>query len=70
MTQDFVSDIVSIFYEDDESVEKDEELNNMLTDLRKNGFHPRADIKDKFESVEDLVKFLTIVIFRWECSKM
>jgi len=66
ITQDFVSDIISIFYEDDEEVKKDVELANMLTDLRRNGFHPRADIKEKFDSIEGLVKFLTIVVFR--CS--
>ena len=65
MIHDFVSDIISIFYEDDEEVEKDQELANMLTDLRKNGFHPRADIKEKFDGIEALVKFLTIVIFRY-----
>ena len=64
ITQDFVSDIVTIFYEDDEEVEKDEELSNMLADLRRNGFHRRADIQETFTSIEALVRFLTIVIFR------
>ena len=64
MVQDFVSDIVSIFYEDDEEVEKDEELANMLDDLRRNGFHRRADITEKFDTIEALVKFLSIIVFR------
>ena len=64
ITQDFVSDIVTIFYEDDEEVENDEELTNMLADLRRNGFHRRADIPESFASIEALVRFLTIIIFR------
>lgn len=61
---DFVAEIISIYYEDDEDVEKDDELAALLLDLRANGFHTRADVPERFFSMEELAKFCTIVIFR------
>ena len=40
--QDYVSEIINIYYEDDEDVEKDEELANMIKDLKVNGYHHKV----------------------------
>ena len=45
---DFVTEIISIYYADDEEVEKDDELAAMLLDLRVNGFHSHADVAERF----------------------
>ena len=40
--QDFVTEILALYYENDEDVEKDEELAAMIKDLKVNGFHNKV----------------------------
>ena len=69
----FVSEIVGIFYKSDDDVKKDDEIQNWILDVYKNGWretlgNPTHDLPAKFESREQLVELLTCLIFTFSCQ--
>ena len=69
----FVREIVGIFYKSDDDVEKDDEIQNWILDVYKNGWretlgNPTHDLPAKFESREQLVELLTCLIFTFSCQ--
>nr|AAY98506.1 11R-lipoxygenase [Gersemia fruticosa] len=69
----FVQDIIQIYYNDDDSVKKDNEIQDWIRDLHENGYPAGSDGTDKkvpksFENREELVHFLTVVVFTCSCQ--
>ncbi|XP_046861552.1 allene oxide synthase-lipoxygenase protein-like [Xenia sp. Carnegie-2017] len=69
----FVGEIVGIFYKRDDDVKKDDEIQNWILDVYKNGWretlgNPTHDLPAKFESREQLVELLTCLIFTFSCQ--
>jgi len=62
--RDFVIDIVCLHYDDDVCVEGDIELESLLRDLHRNGFHGGVDLPKRFSSTEELVLFCSTVIYQ------
>uniref|UniRef100_A0A3P9IYX3 Lipoxygenase domain-containing protein n=1 Tax=Oryzias latipes TaxID=8090 RepID=A0A3P9IYX3_ORYLA len=61
----FVHDILSFYYKYDWMVQNDAELQNWIQEIFENGFLRRreAGIPQKFTTVAELVKFVTMVMF-------
>ncbi|XP_041855695.1 arachidonate 12-lipoxygenase, 12R-type-like [Melanotaenia boesemani] len=61
----FVKGVLEYYYKDDADVEKDPELKNWIQDIYEKGFlsNKATGIPTEFQSVEALVKFVTMVIF-------
>uniref|UniRef100_H2MRU4 Arachidonate 15-lipoxygenase type B n=1 Tax=Oryzias latipes TaxID=8090 RepID=H2MRU4_ORYLA len=58
----FVHDILSFYYKNDGMVQNDAELQNWIQEIFENGFLRRR-IPQKFTTVAELVKFVTMVMF-------
>ncbi|XP_059367572.1 polyunsaturated fatty acid 5-lipoxygenase-like [Carassius carassius] len=59
----FVSDVVKIYYDSDEKVQKDEEIQGFVNDVACSGMNNSANFPKSLESREQLVEYLTVVIF-------
>uniref|UniRef100_A0A3P9HDB8 Arachidonate 15-lipoxygenase type B n=1 Tax=Oryzias latipes TaxID=8090 RepID=A0A3P9HDB8_ORYLA len=61
----FVYDILSFYYKNDGMVQNDAELQNWIQEIFENGFLRRSEtgIPQKFTTVAELVKFVTMVMF-------
>ncbi|XP_038570739.1 arachidonate 12-lipoxygenase, 12R-type-like [Micropterus salmoides] len=61
----FVHGVLSYYYKIDDNVEKDSELQKWIQDIFKHGFLSKAEtgIPQRFTTVAELVKFVTMVIF-------
>uniref|UniRef100_H2MRU3 Arachidonate 15-lipoxygenase type B n=1 Tax=Oryzias latipes TaxID=8090 RepID=H2MRU3_ORYLA len=61
----FVHDILSFYYKNDGMVQNDAELQNWIQEIFENGFLRRSEtgIPQKFTTVAELVKFVTMVMF-------
>lgn len=61
----FVNGVLSYYYKEDEEVKRDTELQNYIKDVFVHGFLSRetSGIPQRFETVAELVKFATMVIF-------
>uniref|UniRef100_A0A3P9MCZ8 Lipoxygenase domain-containing protein n=1 Tax=Oryzias latipes TaxID=8090 RepID=A0A3P9MCZ8_ORYLA len=61
----FVHDILSFYYKYDWMVQNDAELQNWIQEIFENGFLRRSEtgIPQKFTTVAELVKFVTMVMF-------
>ncbi|XP_035985630.1 hydroperoxide isomerase ALOXE3 [Fundulus heteroclitus] len=61
----FVEGILKHYYKNDKDVEQDTELQNWIRDIYQHGFHSRekSGIPQRLNSVSELVKFVTMVIF-------
>ncbi|XP_074549342.1 polyunsaturated fatty acid lipoxygenase ALOX15B-like [Halichoeres trimaculatus] len=61
----FVKGIITYYYKNDGDVQKDCEVQNWISDIFVEGFLSNADtgIPQKFTTVAELVKFVTMVIF-------
>ncbi|XP_033986242.1 arachidonate 8S-lipoxygenase-like isoform X1 [Trematomus bernacchii] len=63
--QRFVQGMLSFHYESDADVEVDEKLQDWISEIFEYGFHSRSStgIPQRFNTVAELVKFVTMVIF-------
>ncbi|KAK5899278.1 hypothetical protein CesoFtcFv8_008774 [Champsocephalus esox] len=63
--QRFVQGMLSFHYKSDAEVERDERLQNWISEIFEYGFHSRSStgIPQSFNTVAELVKFVTMVIF-------
>ncbi|XP_063740867.1 arachidonate 12-lipoxygenase, 12R-type-like isoform X2 [Eleginops maclovinus] len=63
--QRFVEGVLTFYYKSDEEVEKDTELQKWISDIFEHGFlsQKSTGIPQRFTSVAELVKFVTMVIF-------
>ncbi|XP_076583499.1 hydroperoxide isomerase ALOXE3-like [Chaetodon auriga] len=61
----FVQGILGYYYKNDSEVQQDSELQSWIGDIFEHGFLSQADtgIPQRFTAVEQLVKFVTMVIF-------
>ncbi|XP_015762909.1 PREDICTED: allene oxide synthase-lipoxygenase protein-like [Acropora digitifera] len=71
--RDFVTEIVSIYYQSDEDIQKDSELQAWILDLHDNGYPIKEGENDhgipsSIESVAQLTRWLTIIIFTCSCQ--
>ncbi|XP_028409345.1 allene oxide synthase-lipoxygenase protein-like [Dendronephthya gigantea] len=69
----FVQNIIYIYYKDDKSVQKDNEIQDWIRDLNTNGYPSGGDSVDKkipstFTKRDELIHFLCIVIFTCSCQ--
>ncbi|XP_017208558.3 hydroperoxide isomerase ALOXE3 isoform X1 [Danio rerio] len=62
---DFVRSVVEFFYQNDSDVQKDTELQDWINDIFIHGFLEQSSsgIPQSFSTVEELIKFLTMMIF-------
>ncbi|XP_062334824.1 polyunsaturated fatty acid lipoxygenase ALOX15B-like [Osmerus eperlanus] len=65
MIHRFVQGVIGHYYKSDLEVKKDSELQNWIKDIFSHGFLSRASsgIPESFETLGELVKFVTMVIF-------
>ncbi|XP_068721239.1 allene oxide synthase-lipoxygenase protein-like [Montipora capricornis] len=71
--KEFVTKLMSIYYQSDEEMEKDTELQAWILDLHDNGYPIREGESDhgfpsSLKTVEQLIHLLTIVIFTCSCQ--
>ncbi|KAI4892305.1 hypothetical protein NFI96_026275, partial [Prochilodus magdalenae] len=61
----FVGGLLSCYYQTDDDVKQDPELQNWISDIFEYGFlkNDKSGIPSSFSTVEELVKFVTMVIF-------
>ncbi|KAJ0050763.1 hypothetical protein NL108_005877, partial [Boleophthalmus pectinirostris] len=61
----FVKGVLSFYYKSDEEVKKDTELQKWIQDIYEHGFLSQAStgIPKSFSTVQEMVKFVTMVIF-------
>ncbi|XP_035992938.1 polyunsaturated fatty acid lipoxygenase ALOX15B-like [Fundulus heteroclitus] len=61
----FVRGVLSYYYKNDLEVQQDSELQNWILDIFEHGFlsHPCPGIPQKLATVDELIKFVTMVIF-------
>uniref|UniRef100_UPI0037E9A49B arachidonate 12-lipoxygenase, 12R-type-like n=1 Tax=Semicossyphus pulcher TaxID=241346 RepID=UPI0037E9A49B len=61
----FVQGILKFYYKNDEEVQRDDELQNWITDIFHHGFlfDAGSGFPRKFTTVDELVKFVTMAIF-------
>lgn len=65
ISKSFVKDILSHYYNNDSDVQNDPELQMWIKEIFEHGFLSRSSsgIPQKFATVEELIKFVTMVIF-------
>lgn len=66
ITEKYVRSVLEAYYKSDQDVKDDYELQAWVTDTHKNGFNSHPSLLVKLESVEELVEFVVIILFR--CS--
>ncbi|KAM7419363.1 hypothetical protein PAMA_016473 [Pampus argenteus] len=61
----FVQGTITYYYKNDDEVQRDSELQKWIQDIFEHGFLSQADtgIPERFSTVAELVKFVTMVIF-------
>ncbi|XP_026093479.1 arachidonate 5-lipoxygenase-like [Carassius auratus] len=59
----FVSDVVNIYYDSDEKVQQDEEIQGFVNDVACSGMNNSPNFPKCLESREQLVEYLTVMIF-------
>ncbi|XP_036069662.1 polyunsaturated fatty acid lipoxygenase ALOX8-like [Oryzias melastigma] len=61
----FVTNTLKYYYKDDDVVQKDDELQNWIKEIFEHGFlrKEKTGIPQKFTTVSELVKFVTMVMF-------
>lgn len=61
----FVEGVLTHYYKNDEDVKEDTELQNYIQEIFEHGFHSKEDsgIPQTFQTVAEVVKFSTMVIF-------
>uniref|UniRef100_A0A8C1HZ32 Arachidonate 5-lipoxygenase-like n=1 Tax=Cyprinus carpio carpio TaxID=630221 RepID=A0A8C1HZ32_CYPCA len=59
----FVSAVVKIYYDSDKKVQQDEEIQGFVKDVACSGMNNSANFPKSLESREQLVEYLTVVIF-------
>ncbi|KAK2892390.1 hypothetical protein Q8A67_012378 [Cirrhinus molitorella] len=59
----FVSTVVKIYYDSDEAVQKDVEIQGFVKDVASFGMNSTDNFPKSLESREQLVEYLTVVIF-------
>ncbi|XP_053274275.1 polyunsaturated fatty acid lipoxygenase ALOX15B [Pleuronectes platessa] len=66
----FVKGVLSYYYETDDVVLKDSELQDWIRDIFEHGFlsQEQTGIPQKFSTVAELIKFVTMVIFTCSCQ--
>uniref|UniRef100_A0A3Q1ILX8 Arachidonate 15-lipoxygenase B-like n=1 Tax=Anabas testudineus TaxID=64144 RepID=A0A3Q1ILX8_ANATE len=66
----FVQGILEHYYKDETEVQKDSELQKWIGDIFEHGFlsKPGTGIPQRFTTVPELVKFVTMVIFTGSCQ--
>ncbi|XP_067352650.1 hydroperoxide isomerase ALOXE3-like [Channa argus] len=66
----FVDRILSYYYKNDTEVQQDTELQKWIGDIFEHGFLSQAGtgIPQRFDTVPELVKFVTMVIFTGSCQ--
>uniref|UniRef100_A0A7N5ZTE3 Arachidonate 15-lipoxygenase B-like n=1 Tax=Anabas testudineus TaxID=64144 RepID=A0A7N5ZTE3_ANATE len=66
----FVQGILEHYYKNDTEVQKDSELQKWIGDIFEHGFlsQPGTGIPQRFTTVPELVKFVTMVIFTGSCQ--
>ncbi|XP_028416879.1 allene oxide synthase-lipoxygenase protein-like [Dendronephthya gigantea] len=69
----FVQDVIYIYYQDDKSVKKDNEIQDRIRDLHENGYRFGSTNVDKkvpksFSKRGELIHFLCIIIFTCSCQ--
>ncbi|GLD48138.1 polyunsaturated fatty acid lipoxygenase ALOX15B-like protein [Lates japonicus] len=66
----FVQGILCYYYKNDAEVQQDSELQKWILDIFEHGFLCNADsgIPQSFNTVADLIKFVTMVIFTCSCQ--
>ena len=62
MIEEFVNEMVGLFYVDDATVQEDVELQNFLRELKTIGFPHGAGLPERFMSRESVVTFCTCVL--------
>ena len=70
---DFIEEFVTIFYQSDEDVSRDNELRAWLVDIHENGFPVReGDVDHEFpmslQTRDQLVHLLTCIVFGCSCQ--
>ncbi|CAL8401768.1 unnamed protein product [Gadus morhua 'NCC'] len=65
ITNRFVQGVLGYYYKDDSDVQRDPELQTWVLDIFKHGFlsRPESGMLQKLNTVAELVKFVTMVIF-------
>ncbi len=61
--QDFVTEVLCIYYDDDDQVDRDDELAGMLADLGANGFLGFVKVPERLNNLQDVVTICTTIIF-------
>ncbi|XP_034446549.1 hydroperoxide isomerase ALOXE3-like [Hippoglossus hippoglossus] len=66
----FVKEVLSYYYKTDDVVVKDSELQDWIQDIFEHGFlsQEQTGIPQKFSTVAELIKFVTMVIFTCSCQ--
>ncbi|KAM6893527.1 polyunsaturated fatty acid lipoxygenase ALOX15B-like [Xenentodon cancila] len=61
----FVAEMLDFYYENDDQVKRDSEVQDWISDIFKHGFlyNKKSGIPEKFESRAELVKFVTMVMY-------
>uniref|UniRef100_A0A3B4B264 Arachidonate 15-lipoxygenase type B n=1 Tax=Periophthalmus magnuspinnatus TaxID=409849 RepID=A0A3B4B264_9GOBI len=59
----FVKGVLSYYYKNDQEVKDDVELQKWIQDIYEHGFLSQDGIPQSFSTVEEMVKFVTMVIF-------
>jgi arachidonate 5-lipoxygenase len=64
ITEKYVRTVLEAYYKSDQDVKDDYELQAWVKDTHKNGFDSHPSLLVKLESVEELVEFVVIILFR------
>uniref|UniRef100_A0A673ANF3 Arachidonate 12-lipoxygenase, 12R-type-like n=1 Tax=Sphaeramia orbicularis TaxID=375764 RepID=A0A673ANF3_9TELE len=66
----FVNGLLTLYYKSDAEVVEDSEVQNWIQDIYENGFHSQEStgIPQRFTTVAELVRFVTMAIFTCSCQ--